>query len=524
MKMTVNLPRLSLPFSERRLLLIALDLLTLNAALSLYLTLRPDIYLSWTLIRQNPAWFFLVNLLWFPLAHFIDLFDLKTAREISSWAPRVAIAGGAVAAVYTLTPFLPPALPPSRWPLFAFLLATPLALLLGRGIYTFVFTQPLFQSRTLIIGAGWAGRTIAQALTESGEGVYKIIGFIDDDPHKLGQEISIPNDLALVSRSTPGGGKLVACSDPEGSQSETSDLMNIKGTSAQIRGKKKQRCPTNRRYKILDNCHALKDLIRQHNISTLIHAITHQGNGELLGILMDCLELGIEIIPMPDLYERLTSKVPVEHIGDNWYVAMPLQHPGTKTLWPLVNRVFDIMAASIGLLLLGLATPFISLAIYLDSPGPIFYTQERVGKGGKVFSIYKFRSMITDAEQGKVAWAVENDDRVTRVGRLLRKTHVDEFPQFLNILKGEMSAVGPRPERPEFVEELAHEIPFYRARHAVKPGMAGWGLVKQGYGSSKEDALTKLQYDLYYIKHQSLWLDIIILLKTILDTLTLSGR
>ncbi|MDH4138598.1 MAG: sugar transferase, partial [Anaerolineae bacterium] len=140
------------------------------------------------------------------------------------------------------------------------------------------------------------------------------------------------------------------------------------------------------------------------------------------------------------------------------------------------------------------------------------------------FRVYKFRSMVPDAEKDKAVWAQENDRRVTRVGRLLRRAHVDEFPQFINILKGEMSAVGPRPERPDFVEELAREIPFYRVRHAVKPGMAGWGLVKQGYGASKEDALLKLQYDLYYIKHQSLWLDAVILLKTIVDTLTFRGR
>jgi len=171
-----------------------------------------------------------------------------------------------------------------------------------------------------------------------------------------------------------------------------------------------------------------------------------------------------------------------------------------------------------------LATPFIALAIYLDSSGPIFYTQERIGRGGKMFRVYKFRSMIIEAEKKGAVWATEGDSRITRVGKFLRKTHVDEFPQFLNILKGEMSAVGPRPERPEFVKELAQEIPFYRVRHAVKPGMAGWGLVNQGYGSSKEDALIKLQYDLYYIKHQSLWLDVVILLKTILDTLSFGGR
>jgi exopolysaccharide biosynthesis polyprenyl glycosylphosphotransferase len=190
----------------------------------------------------------------------------------------------------------------------------------------------------------------------------------------------------------------------------------------------------------------------------------------------------------------------------------------------MIKRAMDIVLASLGLLLMAPFFPLIALAIYLDSPGPIFYTQERVGERGRVFRVYKFRSMVPDAEKGRAVWARENDPRVTRVGRFLRKTHIDEFPQFLNILKGEMSAMGPRPERPEFVEELAKEIPFYRVRHAVKPGMAGWALVKYGYASSKEDALLRLQYDLYYIKHWSPWLDLVILLKTVVDTLTLRGR
>ena len=174
----------------------------------------------------------------------------------------------------------------------------------------------------------------------------------------------------------------------------------------------------------------------------------------------------------------------------------------------------DIVLASVGLCLLAPAIPFIAVAIYLDCPGPIFYSQERVGKGGRRFRIHKFRSMESNAEQNGAVWAQENDKRVTRVGRLLRRTHVDEFPQFLNILKGEMSAVGPRPERPEFVDELAEEIPFFRVRHAVRPGMAGWSLVNQGYSGTRESALQKLQYDLYYISNWSFGLDLWILLMT----------
>jgi len=305
-------------------------------------------------------------------------------------------------------------------------------------------------------------------LRENGDGSYQVMGFVDDDPGKHGQIIDgVP---------------------------------------------------------ILGGRRELGTLIARYQVSTLILAITHEVDGELFQTLMESLEHGVEIIPMPVIYETVTGRVPVEHIGDNWYVAMPIHHPGTGALYPLVKRGMDIVLACLGLFFLGLALPFIALAIYLYSPGPIFYSQERVGQGGKIFRVYKFRSMVPDAEsEGKPVWAQEGDPRVTRVGRLLRATHVDEFPQFFNILKGEMSVVGPRPERPELVAELEKDIPFYRTRHCVKPGMAGWGLVKQGYGSSKEDALLKLQYDLYYIKHQSVWSDLAILLKTFVDTFTLRG-
>jgi len=483
-----RLLRLPLRFSERRLLLRGLDLLAVNGALLLALGVWPRYRLDWRLAIEHPIWFLLLSVLWLLLAHAFDAYNLRVAARFPTTALAVFKAGLLTASIYLLTPRLTPVLPTRRSGLVAFPLLVIALLLVERSLYVFGLSQPLFRRRALIIGAGWAGRTIAQTLFQHSDGAYQIVGFIDDDPTKQGR---------VVTREQRDEGKGGKAPSPH---------------------------PLHSSYRVVGNRYALREFITQHQISTLILAITHEVNGELLQILMDCLELGVEIIPMPVLYEELTGRVPVEHVGGNWYVAMPIYHPGIGTLWPIVKRLMDVVLASIGLILLALATPFIALAIYLDSPGPIFYTQERVGKGGKTFRVYKFRSMVPDAEKGEAIWAQERDHRVTRVGRFLRRTHVDEFPQFLNILKGEMSAVGPRPERPEFAEQLAAEIPFYRVRHAVKPGMAGWGLVKQGYASSREDALLKLQYDLYYIKHQSLWLDIVILLKTIVDTVTLKGR
>jgi exopolysaccharide biosynthesis polyprenyl glycosylphosphotransferase len=464
--------RLPLRFSERRLLLISIDFVAINCALLLTLSLRPEFNLTWRLIIQRPIWFLLISILWFPIAFAFDVYDLKIASQFSTAARGLFKAGLVTAGLYLLIPYLTPALPTSCSTLFLFFLFILTFPLVLRAPYLLVMTQPFFNHRALIIGTGSAGQTIVRALLGRGDNLFQVLGFADDT--------QVNNDCNAHS-----------------SQFET----NVLGD----------------RYRLLE-------LIKEHCVTTLILALDHNVDGELLQVLTDSLELGVEILPMPVLYEQLTGRVPIEHVGDNWYIVIPILHPGTSALYQMSKRVMDIVLASIGLILLAPVFPFIAMAIYLESPGPIFYTQERVGKGGRVFRAFKFRSMVPDAEKGDAVWAEKNDQRVTWVGSLLRKTHVDEFPQFLNIIKGEMSAVGPRPERPEFVEELAREIPFYRVRHAVKPGMAGWGLVKQGYGASKEDAFVKLQYDLYYIKHQSIWLDTIILIKTIIDTFTFRGR
>ena len=465
-------PLFPLNISERKLLLMALDLLALCGSLAVVTMMRPEYAGNITIFLRRPYWLLSLALIWLLLANGLDLYDLRVAGRFTASVPTLVLAGLITSVGYLFIPFITPALPSSRLQMGAFPLLSTTLLITGRFLYTRLLSQPVFQQRVLIVGAGWAGRTIAETMARTCGGSLCIVGFVDDDPAKQGSVINA------------------------GEQ----------------------------RVRVLGGRRELKPLIAAQRVTTLVLAITHEIEGELFQTLMDCLEYGVDIVPMPVLYEQLTGKVPVEHIGNNWYVAMPIDHPQTKRLNRIIKRSADIVLASLGTMLLLPFLPFLALAIYLDSPGPIFYTQERVGEGGRIFKVYKFRSMVPNAEQGEAVWAQENDPRVTRVGRLLRKTHVDEFPQFLNILKGEMSAVGPRPERPEFVAELSEEIPFYRTRHAVKPGMAGWSLVKYGYASSKEDAKIKIQYDLYYIKHQSFWLDMVILIKTIFDTITLRGR
>jgi exopolysaccharide biosynthesis polyprenyl glycosylphosphotransferase len=269
----------------------------------------------------------------------------------------------------------------------------------------------------------------------------------------------------------------------------------------------------------------LTTLVKQHRIAEIILAVSHDLSDELFRAIMDAKELGVQITPMPVLYEQITGRVPVQHIGESWYVALPLNQTATGNLASAVKRAFDLVAASIGLIGFGALLPFIVLAIRLDSPGAVFYSQTRVGQGGKLFRVRKLRTMIANAEaNGQAQWAVKNDPRITRVGKFLRRTHIDELPQLWNILRGEMSLVGPRPERPEFVAQLEKQIPFYRLRHAVKPGIAGWAVIKAGYVDSIDDARLRVEYDLYYIKHQSIWLDLWILTHTVGQVLMFRGQ
>lgn len=224
---------------------------------------------------------------------------------------------------------------------------------------------------------------------------------------------------------------------------------------------------------------------------------------------------GMEIIELPHLYERFGGRVPVHHVVDQWLLSSDGFHLLSRDYIQKIKRVLDCVVSG---LLLGLFAPLmvvIGLAIRLESPGPVFYRQNRVGRGGRVFSVFKFRSMRQDAEKQGAQWAREKDPRVTRVGRYIRALRFDELPQILNIFRGDMSLVGPRPERPEFIAQLEALIPYYSVRHCVRPGLTGWAQVNYPYGASMEDALRKLEYDLYYLKNMSVLLDLKIILRTV---------
>jgi len=245
----------------------------------------------------------------------------------------------------------------------------------------------------------------------------------------------------------------------------------------------------------------------------------------VLDALVACWRAGAEVIPLEEYYEIALSYVPVHLIGPNIFALLTPDSDMGRRLWQALRRAADVTVATIGLVCFAGVLPLLALAIWLDSPGPIFYRQQRVGLADRVFSIAKLRSMVSDAESsGGAQWATPNDRRVTRVGRWLRKSRLDELPQLWNVLVGDMSLIGPRPERPEFVARLTETLPYYDIRHAIRPGLTGWAQVRYRYGSSEADALIKLQYDLYYLKHRGPLLDALIALHTLRTIVRLEGQ
>jgi sugar transferase (PEP-CTERM system associated) len=258
----------------------------------------------------------------------------------------------------------------------------------------------------------------------------------------------------------------------------------------------------------------IEEILAREKINKLIISMTEKRGVLPVRSLLSCKLRGVEILDSPSFYEKLTGKLLVEDIQPSWFIYSDgFRVTPFKRAW---KRVLDIIFSSIGLLISLPIFPVMAGLIKFSSPGPVLYRQLRVGEGGCEFVLYKFRTMCDEAEKDTGAvWASENDPRITRLGRALRKTRIDEIPQLINVFIGEMSLIGPRPERHEFVEKLSERIPYYSKRHFIKPGVTGWAQVRYPYGASEKDALEKLRYDLYYIKNYSITLDLMIVLETV---------
>lgn len=447
--------------NEQRFILIVGDLFFASLAMVVSLLLwasRDWLAISFEFFRARvPAWFFLLPLLWVLLM--VELYDLRRASHRREIIKGVAVAAGVSIVLYLLVFFLsePNSLP--RLVIAYFIVFCTLLSLVWRLAFARLFSTPIFMRRVLIVGAGRAGSTLAEIYAKSNPRPFLVVGMVDDDQTKHGTQVA-------------------------GLQ-------------------------------VLSSVDAMLDVIEAQRVTDLVFAISGEMRPKIVEMVLQAEEAGIEVHTMPVVYEDMLGRIPVQLLNSDWLLRSFLDEAHMGDFYEFTKRLIDILGAVVGLLLFALSYPFISMAILIDSGQPIMYRQVRSGRNGKTYTIIKYRTMIQDAEKdGQPRLTAENDERITRLGNFLRKTHLDEFPQFINILRGDMSLVGPRAERPEIINDLQQKIPFYRARLLVRPGLTGWAQINQRYAASLEDMVVKLEYDLYYIKHRNLILDISIILRT----------
>ncbi|MBI3652042.1 MAG: TIGR03013 family PEP-CTERM/XrtA system glycosyltransferase [Acidobacteria bacterium] len=387
-----------------------------------------------------------------------DLYDFRMIRIRAVLYLRIIQAIGLAALALALVFYLLPRLLLGRGVFVVSLMLMLTTMIYWRVFVMWLIGHPRLAERVLILGTGERAVNVAREVLEQREVGYQVVGFVGDDPRLLGKSLINPRVIGLTSE--------------------------------------------------------LETLVNQYHVDRIVVVLNERRKPLPLGSLLDLrLRDGIAIEESASFYERLTGKISLELLRPIWLIFS--SHSRFARMYKHWRRMIDVAAALVGLIVSLPVMAVTALAIKLDSPGPIFYTQERVGRGDERFRIVKFRSMKTDAEKDGPVWARQADDRVTRVGRIIRKLRIDELPQFFNVLRGEMSFIGPRPERPEFVQLLERKIPFYSQRHLVKPGLTGWAQIRYPYGASVKDAMEKLQYDLYYIKNQSPILDVIIIFETV---------
>lgn len=410
-------------------------------------------------------WFFLLPLIWIVLL--VDSYDSRTSADVRKTFRSIAISALIGGMIYLVVYFASDAPLPRRG-VAVFVAAASVLTLLWRYIYIKIFSAQRFMHNVLIVGAGETGSAMVKVIN-SIQPPFLLVGLIDDDQEKQGQSID--------------------------------------------------------GYRVLGNSNQLEVLAEANRISEIIVAISGKMEPETFQRLIEAQEKGIMITRMPVAYEELMERVPVQYLEADWILRSFVDESRVNTFYNISKRLIDILGGLVGTIGLVLIGPFISLSILIESGRPIVFRQTRAGKGGAPFGILKFRTMwVTTTNGGVNDMTQEDDQRVTRVGKVLRKTHLDETLQFINVLRGDMSLVGPRPELPRLVDHFQQHIPFYRARLLVKPGITGWAQNHINYASNIEETTTKLEYDLYYIKHRTFWMDLGIILRTFAAVFGFRGR
>ena len=398
-----------------------------------------------------------------------EMYDLQVASNQFQIMKSSILTASTTVLFYLLTPIFSAELPTNRLQILIFYVTVILALVLWRTFYVkFLASNRFVQNVVLVCDAGQVEELI--------------LGLENSDPHY----------------------RIVAYVDSGSAHNDKKDYPFVQ-------------------------CLEKEDLVEYVNENNLFEIVVASQKNEDITVelyqkLLHLLENGTTIREYTHVYEYKTQRIPVHYITRDFYKFFPFNRSNNNQLYLLNIKIMEILISIVGLSFGLLIIPFVLIGNAIGNRGKLFYTQERVGKNGKIFQILKFRTMVNNAEKGGVVFSTPNDSRVTPFGKFMRKTRIDEIPQFVNILKGEMAVIGPRPERPFFVKEIAEIMPFYETRHVIRPGLTGWAQVNYSYGESMEDSLIKLQYDLYYIKHRSLFLDLNITLKTISTVLFYRGQ
>ncbi len=449
--------------SERKILLRIFDVFFV--LLILFLIGKYFDFNYFKITADNYYWTIVLALYINSVGTIFEMYNLQVANNKLLILRSTILTAAVTTLLYLLTPFYTPILPSNRLQILLFFFAILVALLLWRNFYIFFLAANRFVKKVIFVGSSKKIESLVEELTKVNPH-YQVIGYIPTDEKK------IETNLRRIAV-------------------KELDAVFLKNYISEI-------VVTNENSKVI--------------------------SVNLYSQLLRLLERGVVIRQYSEVYEYSTNRLPIQFEDKELYKFFPFSRSNQNALYAFYIRFFDILLSIIGLVGLLIIMPIVYFLNIFWNKGPLLYTQERVGKNGIPFQIYKLRTMIVNAEQEGAVFAKVNDIRVTPFGKFLRKVRLDEVPQFINVLKGQMGIIGPRPERPVFVDEIAKNIPLYQTRHVIKPGLTGWAQVNYPYGATLEDSLMKLRYDLYYIKHRSLFLDINIVMKTLSTILFARGQ
>ena len=453
--------------SERKILLRIFDVI--SVLLSLYLVGVVFKFNYFNISETNFYWTIVLGIYLNFIGSVFEMYNLQVASNQFQVIKSIILTSSITVLIYLLTPLFTPKLPENRIQILIFYIAIFIALFIWRLIYVRFFASNRFSKKVILICDKEQLKELIHAL-ESADPHYRVLGFVNSDS----------------------------------ADTKTNDDIKIKNI----------------------DINSLEEFVKKNSISEVVVA-SQKTDGitvNLYNQLIHLLENGFIIREYTQVYENITQRIPVQYVSRDFYRYFPFSRSNQNHFYLSIVRFFEIVFSLTGLLIGVIILPIILIGNLFGNRGKLFYSQERVGKNGKIFNIIKYRTMVKNAELEGAVFATINDSRVTPFGKIMRKSRMDEIPQFINILKGDMAVIGPRPERPIFVNEIAEVMPFYETRHVIKPGLTGWAQVNYSYGATIDDSLIKLQYDLYYIKHRSIFLDVNIIFKTLSTVLLYRGQ